>query len=302
MGSKRISVALVLKVFRFIFQCINAACVTALLTIHFIIRESTYKTSLFFYSFPLPVIISIVLFLSVFIGKKFRSINLVLAGVLLLIWLGRSFKISIAERINNTDVEVVFWNASHDRDFIDVFKQFEKIPNVVVLSEYHGNYLTETKKQYPNYYFYENKNEAIGVFSKQPISVKSIKPSKYNSTVINFETYNINFYAVDVSGSFDVPRSWELNFVSKNILNNKNTLVLGDFNVPYESELLKPLKTNFNHAFNKKGFGFRETWFYNLPLLSLDHIWVSKDLKILKTNKVCTFKSDHAIIKTVIKN
>lgn len=63
----------------------------------------------------------------------------------------------------------------------------------------------------------------------------------------------------------------------------------------------KAVKQNFNQAFNEKGNGFRETWFYNLPLLSLDHIWVSKDLKVLKTKKINTFKSDHNMIKTYIK-
>ena len=64
---------------------------------------------------------------------------------------------------------------------------------------------------------------------------------------------------------------------------------------------LKQLKKDFNQAFYKKGNGFRETWFYNLPLLSLDHIWVSKDLKILKTEKIHTLKSDHNMLKTYIK-
>lgn len=125
--------------------------------------------------------------------------------------------------------------------------------------------------------------------------------SNHNSTVINFKTAGINFYAVDVTGSSDVPRSWELSFVNKQIKETLNTVVLGDFNTPYESSYLKQLKTNFNQAFNKKGNGFRETWFYNLPILSLDHIWVSKDLKILKTEKIYTFKSDHNMLKTYIK-
>ena len=64
---------------------------------------------------------------------------------------------------------------------------------------------------------------------------------------------------------------------------------------------LNKIKSTFNHAFNEKGNGFRETWFWNLPLLSLDHIWVSKDLKILKTQKINTFKSDHCMLKTYVR-
>jgi endonuclease/exonuclease/phosphatase family metal-dependent hydrolase len=102
-------------------------------------------------------------------------------------------------------------------------------------------------------------------------------------------------------GSHDVPRQWEIKFVNSEIKNTNNTIILGDFNLPYESMLLKEIKGNFNHAFTNKGNGFRETWFWNIPLLSIDHIWVSKDLNILKTEKVATFKSDHSMLKTYIR-
>jgi len=35
--------------------------------------------------------------------------------------------------------------------------------------------------------------------------------------------------------------------------------------------------------------------------LCLDYIWVSKDLKILKTEKIFSSKSDHSMLKTVVK-
>ncbi|AUS05368.1 hypothetical protein C1A40_07700 [Tamlana carrageenivorans] len=78
-------------------------------------------------------------------------------------------------------------------------------------------------------------------------------------------------------------------------------MVLGDFNLPYESLYFKEIKRHFNHWFSSKGNGFRETWSWGLPLLSLDHIWVSKDLEILDSKKLNSLESDHEMIKTVIK-
>ena len=139
------------------------------------------------------------------------------------------------------------------------------------------------------------------MFSKTEIQIVSENKSNYNTTVINFKTNGVDFYAVDVTGSTDVPRTWELGFVNKWIKNNKKAIVLGDFNVPFESKNLNKFKAEFTHAFNTKGNGFRETWFWNLPILSLDHIWISKDLKILKTQKINTFKSDHCMLKTYVR-
>ena len=104
-----------------------------------------------------------------------------------------------------------------------------------------------------------------------------------------------------LQGGLNIFREGKWHLLTQLIKEKQNTIILGDFNLPFESKYFKSIKQNFNHAFNEKGNGFRETWFWNFPLLSLDHIWVSKDLKILKTQKINTFKSDHSMIKTFIK-
>ncbi|AUP79632.1 endonuclease/exonuclease/phosphatase family protein [Flavivirga eckloniae] len=290
-----------LKGLKRLFSVINVVIIIALLAIHFVLKESSLQTSLYFYSFPLPVIIIVVLILAIFLKRGLKKYNLWLAAILMIVWLGRSFKVHISETVNERDLEVVFWNASHERNFQDVFNKSDSIPDVVVLAEYHGKILEETKLKYSDRYFYKHPTRRIGICSNRPINIKEIILSKYESTVIRFETNDVNFYVVDVSGSMDVPRNWELGFVNKSITQTKRTIVLGDFNVPYESKYLEDLKTDFNHAFSEKGNGFMETWFWNIPLLSLDHIWVSKDLEILKTEKIGTFKSDHSMIKTFIR-
>ncbi|MCF7567321.1 endonuclease/exonuclease/phosphatase family protein [Sabulilitoribacter arenilitoris] len=289
-----------LKIVRALYLFLNVAIILAFLAIHFIYKEDSYQSSLLYYSFPLPIIILAVLVLSIFLNRKFRKFNLLIALLLLLIWLGRSFKIKLSEEIKESDLEIVFWNASRNNDFEDAFNINKGIPHLFVLVELNKNNMKTLQLEYPDYHFYFSEEE-IAVFSKKPIKINLESTTKYNSTIINFETNDINFYVIDITGSQDVPRSWELGFVNENIKIKEKTILLGDFNVPYESKYLSDLKTNFNHAFNKKGNGFRETWFWNIPLLSLDHIWVSKDLKIIKTKKTGTFKSDHSMLKTYIR-
>lgn len=288
-----------LKGIKIFYKLINVFIIIALLAIHFIIKENNYQSSLLFYSFPLPVIITCVLCLSIFLDKKNRKWNFILTFVLLLIWLGRSFKINIPDAVSSKAVEIVFWNTSHDRDFNDAFKASGSIPDILVLAE-HGDFKTSTfKLKYPDYNFYRS-FKGISIFSKSEIKILNETTSKYATSIIHFETNNLNMYVVDVAASMDVPRTWELGFVNSIIKAAQNTVVLGDFNVPLESKHFDVIKANFKNAFTTKGNGFQETWFWGLPLLSLDHIWVSQDLKILKTEKINTFKSDHSLLKTYI--
>ena len=281
-------------------QLIDVVTILGLLAVHFVIKERTFWSSLLFYALPLPVIILIVVLLSIMLTKKWRRFNLIIASLLLLVWLGRSFKLHIPEGIEEKDLEVVFWNTGRSNTFETAINESTDIPDVMVLVEFSNKNIEELKIRYPKYYFYRSQRELF-IFSKMVIDIKSDNKSKYGTSVLNFETAGVNFYAVDAQGSLDVPREWGLTYINQSIKEHNNTIVLGDFNTPYESIYLKQLKKDFNHAFSKKGNGFKETWFYNLPILSLDYIWVSKNLKILKSEKIFSSKSDHSMLKTVIK-
>ncbi len=291
-----------LKKLRSHYRSINVVVIILLLLIHFVFKEVNHVFSLLFYAFPLPVIVLIILGFSYAIKGKQKYYNLILASVLFVIWLQSSFKINEPDTVKDSDVEIVFWNATHKREFKHVFDTLDSLPDVVVLVEYHAEEIEIIKVKYPNSHFYWHDESEIGVFSKDLIYLKEIFTSENKSTVINFSTFKTDFYAVDVNSSLLVPRKEELVFLNSTIQSKKQSVILGDFNLPYESKFFKHVKTLFNHAFTEKGNGFRETWFWNLPLLSLDHIWVSKDLKIVKAEIINTWKSDHSMVKVFIRN
>ncbi|MBU2950451.1 endonuclease/exonuclease/phosphatase family protein [Tamlana agarivorans] len=286
------------KFIRGSYRILNVIIIIALLMLHFIIKDRTYELSLLFYPLPLPVIILIVLGLSIFLGK-WRKYNLFLAGLLLVIWLGRSFRFSIAEPIKDSDIEIVFWNTSRVHKFKDAITQYGDFPDVMVLAEASDTDFKDLQKKYPDYSFYKSTRE-LSIFSKHPMKIISDVTSNYHTSVVHFETCNLHFYAVDVTGSRDVPRHWELDYVDAHLEFQERTIVLGDFNLPYESVYFEVIRAQFNHWFSSKGNGFRETWPWELPLLSLDHIWVSKDLEILDSKKINSLESDHEMIKTVV--
>jgi len=77
------------------------------------------------------------------------------------------------------------------------------------------------------------------------------------------------------------------------------TIVLGDFNTPLESAHLDEFRARFHAAMAGPHNGFRETWPFNIPLLSLDQIWLSRDFTPVFATRRTTFASDHAPVVAV---
>jgi endonuclease/exonuclease/phosphatase family metal-dependent hydrolase len=269
------------------------------LLIHFILKDNFYWSSILFYALPLPIIIVFNLLLLPLSGPKFRKHILVALGLLLITWSFQSLVFNF-QATEKADLDIVYWNAGHTQGFEEAFNQNENTPDVMVLVEYDTTDYKSIRLKYPDFHFYLSK-EGIGICSKQQIKNVQEQTSPRNSTVLKFETYNLQFFALDVTPNVFNFRKSEFEFLNKHINNKNKAIVLGDFNTPLESVYLKKFKRDYQHAFTESGIGFKETWFWNLPILSLDHIWISKDLKILKTKKIHGFKSDHSMIKTQLK-
>tara|TARA_R110002012_G_scaffold322083_1_gene554914 strand:- start:100131 stop:101000 length:870 start_codon:yes stop_codon:yes gene_type:complete len=282
-----------MKQLKIVFQIIIIVAVM----IHFLLKDYFYASAIIFYAFPLPIIILLIAF-SILINKKWCKISILCLLVLCVIWYFKSY-VSNLEHTSKNGLEIVVWNAGHNQSFEDAFHENKQIPDVLVLIECNLKSIQEMRNTYPNYYFHESEEE-IGIFSKTPLKIISEVTSETNSTVLKFATNNIIFYAVDLTADVFNSRKDELQFVYSNIEYHSNSVVLGDFNTPLESFYFEDFKANYNHAFSVKGNGFKETWFWNLPLLSLDHIWVSHNLIINKTDKIQTWKSDHSMLRTYV--
>ncbi len=283
----------------YIKRTLQALLFTAII-VHFTIKDEFYITSLLFYATPLPLIVLGLLFLLAFIKASARKYYVILAVILSIIWVKNSY-INTPLVATSEALEIVLWNAYRTENFEDGFEVSKTIPDIMVLIECDEHDFEKIKQKYNEYHFYFNE-EAIGIFSKTPLEIHSNITSEWNTTVVHFSTKNIHFYAVDVSANVKYFRKPMLKNVFSSIQTDDKTIILGDFNTPFESLFFKNFKKNYLHAFTEKGNGFRETWFWNIPLLSLDHIWVSKDLEILKVDKISTTKSDHSMLKMHLKN
>lgn len=239
------------------------------------------------------------LFLLIFIQRSFWKYYLSLVLILGVFWIKESY-VFRSETAKTKGLEIVLWNAYRIQNFEEAFHENSAIPDVMVLIESDDEKFEKAKQAFPNYYFYFN-DHAIAIFSKTPLKIHS-SATKEHVTMVHFSTKNIDFYAVDVYANVKFFRKPMLKNILSRIKTNDKTIILGDFNTPYSSLFFKNFKKNYWHAFTEKGAGFRETWFWNIPLLSLDHIWVSRDLEISFCEKISTFKSDHSMLKMFLKN
>jgi endonuclease/exonuclease/phosphatase family metal-dependent hydrolase len=73
-------------------------------------------------------------------------------------------------------------------------------------------------------------------------------------------------------------------------------ILMGDFNTPIDSVWFDEIRRSFVHAFEAAGTGFLATWPRQLPLLTIDHVWVSRDVELRCARKSFHRSSDHAMI------
>jgi endonuclease/exonuclease/phosphatase family metal-dependent hydrolase len=71
------------------------------------------------------------------------------------------------------------------------------------------------------------------------------------------------------------------------------TVVMGDFNTPADSVWFEEPRRDFKHVFESAGRGMLATWPVPLPVLAIDHIWVSRDLDVHCSRIGWTWVSDH---------
>jgi endonuclease/exonuclease/phosphatase (EEP) superfamily protein YafD len=77
-------------------------------------------------------------------------------------------------------------------------------------------------------------------------------------------------------------------------------IVMGDFNTPGDAPATDVLRHTMHDAFESAGHGWAETWPVPFPVLSLDHIWLSRELRALRCEHGWSWLSDHRpVIATV---
>ncbi|MDB6134187.1 MAG: endonuclease/exonuclease/phosphatase family protein [Verrucomicrobiales bacterium] len=91
------------------------------------------------------------------------------------------------------------------------------------------------------------------------------------------------------------PRTDRTDQLRKLAGNGPRTLILGDFNTPYDSCAFDSWRRDFHHGLSQASVTPGPAmWPIGLPLLAIDHVWMSKDLIPLQAWKGTPLGHDHA--------
>lgn len=81
---------------------------------------------------------------------------------------------------------------------------------------------------------------------------------------------------------------------------NERCLIIGDFNTPPNARGYDAWHGRFELANHSQPCGFIETWCYALPVLTLDQLWLSSDLKAVNASAEVSLRSDHERMKFLV--
>ena len=280
------------------------------LGLHFTLRDSIDAIAFLFYFLSLPVLLCAALLLG--LGSKAetrcRRTAMFLALVVMVAWCTRSWRWHPAPATTQRqpgEVRVMFWNLSRPpqpfADFITLVNEFD--PDVIGCTEPADKGqridITPWQQALPNYQARPAFQELLWFTRVTPRHESTGRLDgigSYMRAELDLGGQVVPLVLADVWASPWIPRTRQLSEALAQVAGRSNALLIGDFNTPGESVHFEAYRKDLADAFESGGRGLRETWFYGLPILSIDHVWVGQDWQVLDTRKVWSLDSDHAAL------
>lgn len=285
------------------------------MALHLTVRDRHPGLATIFYGLPLPLL-TLGWLAAAPVGKQgriSRAIKLSLGLACGLWWYGSSYQkhSTVGALPGQRELKVLYWNLAHrrlphdgvarllaeHRPDIAGFVETGRIsgdPNPLVNHLPDGYQMLKTAH-----------GTAVLVRGRARVLGAHVLPSrsKYLELELTVDGHAWSLFIVDGVSSPIRSRQDVLEQVLAQARNRPRTLIVGDFNTPRESIWLTPWREAFHHAFDEAGNGWSETWPRQspLPLLSIDHIWSSKDLQPLTAQKLWSTESDHAALLTTLR-
>jgi endonuclease/exonuclease/phosphatase family metal-dependent hydrolase len=122
--------------------------------------------------------------------------------------------------------------------------------------------------------------------------------SRYADAEIDLEGRLVHLILADFDASprFDRKRLIGTVFRAAQSEPDVPTIVMGDFNTPIDSVWFERVRAKFHHVFEEAGSGMLVTWPTSMPLLAIDHVWVSDGITATCAAIESHPMSDHRLV------
>lgn len=294
-----------MKFFR-IFRACALIAYALLLLIHFIVKDHFQFLQIFFYAFPLPILIftGCVITILYYKPKSYFITLIALNIVLTMLWFNNAYVFPRSVEIPEDATSVIFWNAA-DRPTLPLEILSESIkkiqPDIIALVE--TEYATEEDIQelsdaFPNYEFRTLDGfMMIGVKGHIENVSYVIEQYSYDINFVEIQLHNRPFLLAltDTFQSPTMDKKTTLESVLQLTNDRSADLIVSDFNTPYESIHFRKFETYYT-SFHDYGQGFSATWPYGIPLLEIDQIYSAKTYTPILLQKFYFPVSDHAML------
>ncbi len=275
-------------------------------------------TAMPFYATPWPLVALAFFLAGVWLRRGrvvWLSAGLLVCGV----WLALDYRVqqphvSHAE-VGGDRTRVLFWNVNRPRQhpkqtLLELIAELD--PHVVAMVEMEDpgpREIASYRDELPGWQVL-SLPRSMACFSRVPVKFIELAwlgdGSFANQVQLTFPEGPVSLWIADIHASPRRERWGPLGELFKRSSRDAATLVVGDFNTPQDSAALDEWQAHFTNAWDEAGSGFRQSWPYGLPILSLDQLWVGPSFHVLRQRSGYSLwrGSDHAwqVMDVVWKN
>lgn len=298
-------------------QGILAIGLVLLLINNFLIKDTFYISGIFFYAFPLPLIIFGFLILGFTCIKKPKYAVIIFFTILILslVVYKNNYKNHESTELLEPIKSILYWNvANHKANNWPVLAEVIKEHSIDILillevKELSPKQSANLEAILPNYQTqYLRGNMFIAIKGQMEhleyIGENTMNPKndfRINLIDLKIDTIKYRLAAIDIYASPEQRRKSAMNNIIEYATKNNVDFIIGDFNTPYESLFFDNYKINYNSLREyQKGFTF--TWPSILPLLEIDQVWMQKKYRPIQLKKYFNDDSDHAMLIATFSN
>ncbi len=283
------------------------AALAAGLLMQAVLRDRWDGLAAVFYLLPLPVLAGIAAFLAI-VHRGRRRMAGIFFLLLLAWWLARSWSWHVSgvdTAASAGEFRCLYWNLSRpgqpSEAMIELVRELQ--PDVAGFGEPGPHFMEHEaayEKALPGYDCHFMPRGLI-LLSKWP--ARMIERAKldgrgaYGVYEVTAPHHKARIVLVDVHSDPLSSRKKSLAESLAHAAGDPHGIIMGDFNTPAESVHLDSYREQgMQNALDAAGRGFRETWFWRLPVLSLDQVWAGKGWRVQEARKINRWSSDHAAV------